>query len=502
MSKRFNSFCRSVLCAAVLTAAHTSLAQPTVDADLGRFDDVADRSFQQFVITTPANPVRWYSATLPRVADPHRLLDIFTWGTTAYDTEVGLFAADGTLIANDDDDGASNFSAITFGITNTAAPGRVHPTTAAGQTPGVPNDGRDGSFSGAAPGPTAATYYIAVTEYDAAFANNFSVTRTGAASGVITTLVVNCRTPGGFTPTSMNIYGSPDWKLGSNGDLVLEVLGPVASVAADTTEVGGSSNVPLTYDDPFPNYWGRFIPVSGVAVGPKTIPVRVTTPIGDVVVGLKAVNVRPPAYYCGDASDRAIAPQPGTNTYTYDTTFGNVDGPWNNCSPFTPSGDDVWFGWEATQSGTATVSTCNSDTGVVGDQPDTLLGVRLGCFVPAFVACGDDTAGCGYGTRLTNVPINEGSQYNIAVRAYSGSIVNGTLAVIFTPTPSGCDTIDFNGDGLFPDTDDIAHFIAVFGGAPCPTGTCGDIDFNNDGLFPDTDDITALIRVFGGGPCL
>ncbi|HEX2837614.1 MAG TPA: hypothetical protein VHN77_05760 [Phycisphaerales bacterium] len=69
-------------------------------------------------------------------------------------------------------------------------------------------------------------------------------------------------------------------------------------------------------------------------------------------------------------------------------------------------------------------------------------------------------------------------------------------------TPTGCDSIDFNGDGLFPDTDDISHFILVFGGAPCPTGTCADIDFNNDGLFPDTDDIVALIRVFSGGPCV
>ncbi len=64
-----------------------------------------------------------------------------------------------------------------------------------------------------------------------------------------------------------------------------------------------------------------------------------------------------------------------------------------------------------------------------------------------------------------------------------------------------CDSIDFNGDGLFPDTQDIADFLTVFGGGACPTGTCGDIDFNNDGLFPDTDDIGALIRVFGGGSC-
>ncbi|HYF15232.1 MAG TPA: hypothetical protein VD971_09200, partial [Phycisphaerales bacterium] len=48
--------------------------------------------------------------------------------------------------------------------------------------------------------------------------------------------------------------------------------------------------------------------------------------------------------------------------------------------------------------------------------------------------------------------------------------------------PVGCDSIDFNGDGLFPDNTDLEDFLSVFGGGPCSTGTCGDIDFNNDGL--------------------
>ncbi|MFO0830460.1 MAG: hypothetical protein U0637_01330 [Phycisphaerales bacterium] len=78
----------------------------------------------------------------------------------------------------------------------------------------------------------------------------------------------------------------------------------------------------------------------------------------------------------------------------------------------------------------------------------------------------------------------------------------GSVRARVTAVGPACDSIDFNGDTLFPDTQDIADFIAVFGGAPCPTGTCGDIDFNNDGLFPDTDDISAFIRVFGGGACV
>ncbi|MFO0833013.1 MAG: hypothetical protein U0637_14370 [Phycisphaerales bacterium] len=67
---------------------------------------------------------------------------------------------------------------------------------------------------------------------------------------------------------------------------------------------------------------------------------------------------------------------------------------------------------------------------------------------------------------------------------------------------TGCDAIDFNGDGLFPDTADIDDFLSVFSGGPCSTGMCGDIDFNNDGLFPDTTDIDSLLSVFSGGPCL
>ncbi len=66
-----------------------------------------------------------------------------------------------------------------------------------------------------------------------------------------------------------------------------------------------------------------------------------------------------------------------------------------------------------------------------------------------------------------------------------------------------CDDIDFNGDGLFPDTADIDDYLSVFSGGPCPTGpgACNDIDFNNDGLFPDTMDIDAFLNVFSGGPC-
>jgi hypothetical protein len=68
--------------------------------------------------------------------------------------------------------------------------------------------------------------------------------------------------------------------------------------------------------------------------------------------------------------------------------------------------------------------------------------------------------------------------------------------------PTLCDSVDFNQDGLFPDTADVDDFLSVFGGGPCSTGMCADTDFNNDGLFPDTEDLELLLTVFSGGACV
>ncbi|HEX2836870.1 MAG TPA: hypothetical protein VHN77_01955 [Phycisphaerales bacterium] len=91
---------------------------------------------------------------------------------------------------------------------------------------------------------------------------------------------------------------------------------------------------------------------------------------------------------------------------------------------------------------------------------------------------------------------------NATGTAFACPAMSSEVLTVITP-PSGCDSIDFNNDGLFPDTQDIADFLVVFAGGPCSNDpNCGDIDFNNDALFPDTQDIQSLISVFGGGACL
>ncbi|HYF14151.1 MAG TPA: S8 family serine peptidase [Phycisphaerales bacterium] len=92
----------------------------------------------------------------------------------------------------------------------------------------------------------------------------------------------------------------------------------------------------------------------------------------------------------------------------------------------------------------------------------------------------------------------------VAADVGTGSIVEAAiddLEIFADDCPAGCDSLDFNGDGLFPDNQDLEDFFSVFGGGACSTGTCGDLDFNNDGLFPDNDDVQDFLAVFGGGSC-
>ncbi|MFO0830390.1 MAG: PQQ-dependent sugar dehydrogenase [Phycisphaerales bacterium] len=81
--------------------------------------------------------------------------------------------------------------------------------------------------------------------------------------------------------------------------------------------------------------------------------------------------------------------------------------------------------------------------------------------------------------------------YSVLVANACGSLASAQahLAVV---------DIDFNNDGLFPDTADITDFLSVFSGGVCPTGACDPVDFNQDGIFPDTDDIAQYLAVFGG----
>ncbi|HEX2838127.1 MAG TPA: S8 family serine peptidase [Phycisphaerales bacterium] len=157
---------------------------------------------------------------------------------------------------------------------------------------------------------------------------------------------------------------------------------------------------------------------------------------------------------------------------------------------------------------TFTATTCGTHDGPGVDLGiDTVLSLRSACGV-GDLTCNDDNFSCGsldtsiFRDSSVGWALAPGEVVLIRVSKYFTSAV-GPFRLNITNTPTGpvCDSTDFNGDGLFPDTADIDDFLSVFSGGPCSTGTCGDTDFNNDGLFPDTTDIDSLLSVFSGGPC-
>lgn len=117
--------------------------------------------------------VNWYSFTIDRSVNGtngYRYLDLDTSppSSTALDTELALFDADGKLIANDDEDGSGSKSALSFGAGS---------NTRQGDSGAALSDGRDGATL------PAGTYYVAVAPFNASFADGFQVTGNGSSSG-------------------------------------------------------------------------------------------------------------------------------------------------------------------------------------------------------------------------------------------------------------------------------------------------------------------------------
>ncbi len=75
------------------------------------------------------------------------------------------------------------------------------------------------------------------------------------------------------------------------------------------------------------------------------------------------------------------------------------------------------------------------------------------------------------------------------------------LRVYYTILPATCDTVDFNGNGVFPEDQDVVDYLDVLAGGVCPTGTCNDIDFNNNGVFPEDQDVVDFFNILAGGTC-
>ena len=142
--------------------------------------------------------------------------------------------------------------------------------------------------------------------------------------------------------------------------------------------------------------------------------------------------------------------------------------------------------------GQASWSTCGTTLNTVLSVVDGCGGFEFGCNDNAGIT------GCSNQSIIDNYMVMASTPIFMRVGANSASVTgSGNLTIDVL----GCDTIDFNGNGVFPEDQDVIEFFNVLAGAACPTGTCQDIDFNNNGVFPEDRDVTDFFNVLAGGQC-
>ncbi len=126
--------------------------------------------------------IRWFRFTTCVDTAAPSFFDVVTsgvisGGTNPNDTEVGFYRADGTMLANDDDDGVLAGSALSFGAGSGATQGGAGTL----DTSPVLANGRDGATS-----LIAGEYYMAIGHFNVTFgATAFNVTTAGTGSGTV-----------------------------------------------------------------------------------------------------------------------------------------------------------------------------------------------------------------------------------------------------------------------------------------------------------------------------
>lgn len=413
---------------------------PITTYDIG---DVAD-GVTPLPFAVSGATLRWVRVTLanPVTDAALRMLSIDTEGSNA-DLALALYAEDGTLVATDEDSGHDLNAQLTFGV------GRI-----AGVGNGSQYDGRDGQLP-------AGVYFIGVARGSAAFSSGFVVNQGAVLPDVPRVGYVNIRT----NANSGDALPAAVPPVINHFDFL--TLGPAWSFPfADTFQgTTGDGNPNPNDDDSSGVLWNRFaIDAPGADAGHYL----------DVDFGSSdyADNI---VYLFNDAGDLVAFSddQAGPNALPL-LSFG-ASFPPRSTGPTVVRGatNDASSVWEG-QHGPL--------------SPGTYY--LASAAWPADVMTGPNGAAPTLGTgRRWHVRGLSGNNLRITVEYYTGS-------------GSACDSLDFNGDGFFPDTADLVDFLTVMSGGTCSTGpNCGDIDFNNDQLYPDTADIQALLSVFSGGPC-
>lgn len=194
---------KALMLVSALGVVAAAQAEPGSFVDLGTiFSTSADYNTADLSFDTSltGSTINWYRFTIAEgtaAAGKYLDIDLFATGASgagAPDTEIGIYDSLGNMVANDDDDGHSLRSALTFGNTTP----RTMPPDPFGFTNGLAANGRDGNL-------TAGTYWLAVGLFNTTFGtSNWTVTSTATGAGVAT---VNFRTDAVPEPATMAVLG-------------------------------------------------------------------------------------------------------------------------------------------------------------------------------------------------------------------------------------------------------------------------------------------------------
>ncbi|HLP83292.1 MAG TPA: cytochrome c peroxidase [Phycisphaerales bacterium] len=81
----------------------------------------------------------------------------------------------------------------------------------------------------------------------------------------------------------------------------------------------------------------------------------------------------------------------------------------------------------------------------------------------------------------------------------------GQITFFCSSLGCGCDPIDFNRNGVFPEDQDVIDFFNVLAGGDCTVTDVSlpqcDIDFNNNTVYPEDQDVIDFFNVLAGGSC-
>jgi len=264
---------RSIVLAGLLAAcAGSAMAQPTVTDDFGTLSTTASDSR---VAPLAGATIFWYKVTVPALTGGSGYLDLGTSnGGAALDSEIGLYDSVGTMIANDDDDGAGLYSSLSFGNSTSPRPDGLG---------GVAFNGRDGLLSGG-------EYYIAVGVYNIEFgAADWTVTSNGTTVAD-TNVYLNFAPDGSPTNPSCNAAVFPGTVINDGTGLVDFAVTVTPGtfpdstahvVTMDTSSLGDAAPQPVTFIETSPNVFTYQMTVPagwGASAYPLTANVVETAP--------------------------------------------------------------------------------------------------------------------------------------------------------------------------------------------------------------------------------